>query len=507
MESAIGEEGRSGDVPGDIERGVGEEGEAPRAGAGEPWTAPVPLGEVPAVPAFPVEALPGPLAEYARATARAVGCPVDFVGLPMLVLAGAAVGASRMLRVKAGWEERPALYGVAVGRPGSGKSAALWGVVRPVLDEDERRARKAAKEVPSWVEIVPIMAVKMGIEVPSLRAKHALCKRVAVGDVSIERMAKRLRQSSRGVLAIRDDMGAWLRRMQSRRAPAEEAFYQAAWDGKAGARNPGHVFLAVAGTVDAEAGAAARGRPAVGDRTLDRWLAAFPDDTGVARWQWDGVPEELTRQWFDVLAELGKLEVEEDEDGRPGRVVELDEAGREAWAELTVGLAAERARDDFPEVLAGTWAKLRTYGARLALIVHCLRRAQGDGAQEPVDGESVRRAGRLVAYFGACARKLEVVREADPRRAEVRRVLRWIERERPVAFRKRDAFTALRGTFGQAERLDRPLETLERHGYVRAEAETTRRGPGRRASVQYVVNPLAWAAETRVAAEGAGNCA
>src|SRR5262249_47024475 len=67
--------------------------------------------DLPPVPAFPTDVLPEPLALYVREGARAMGCPEDYLAVPMLALAGAAIGGSRVLEVKPGWQEAPCLYG------------------------------------------------------------------------------------------------------------------------------------------------------------------------------------------------------------------------------------------------------------------------------------------------------------------------------------------------------------------------------------------------------------
>jgi hypothetical protein len=105
------------------EQGQGGRPEAAATGgvreptAPEPWAAPVALAVVPAATAFPVEVLPERLQEFVRGVQQALACPADYAGLPLLVLAGAAIGANRVLEIKPGWRERPCLFGALVGRP------------------------------------------------------------------------------------------------------------------------------------------------------------------------------------------------------------------------------------------------------------------------------------------------------------------------------------------------------------------------------------------------------
>src|SRR6266849_3240452 len=75
-----------------------------------PWEAPVRLTEPARVTSFPIDVLPPALAGLIQEAGAALDCPADFLGPPLLVAAGAAIGTSRVLRVKDNCHERAALY-------------------------------------------------------------------------------------------------------------------------------------------------------------------------------------------------------------------------------------------------------------------------------------------------------------------------------------------------------------------------------------------------------------
>src|SRR5262249_30567542 len=112
--------------------------DAGRQAAPPPWPELVPLARVPGVPDFPVDVLPRALGAFVEAGAAALQCPADYVGVPLLALAGAAIWASRALEVKPGWTERPALYAAVVGPPGSAKTPALKLAAGPIYAEQAR---------------------------------------------------------------------------------------------------------------------------------------------------------------------------------------------------------------------------------------------------------------------------------------------------------------------------------------------------------------------------------
>jgi hypothetical protein len=81
---------------------------------------------------FPTDALPGPLRKFVEQIAAAIQCPLEFVGLPLLVAAGMAIGAALCIRLKHGWMEYPGVYMAIVAIPGTAKSPAFKHATEPV---------------------------------------------------------------------------------------------------------------------------------------------------------------------------------------------------------------------------------------------------------------------------------------------------------------------------------------------------------------------------------------
>ncbi|NUR49979.1 MAG: helicase DnaB, partial [Hamadaea sp.] len=79
---------------------------------------------------------------------------------------------------------------------------------------------------------------------------------------------------------------------------------------------------------------------------------------------------------------------------------------------------------------------------------------------------------------------------ADPVTEDARALLAWIEANQAARFTKRELFSGVhRGRFRKVGDLDPGLTLLETHGYIRAEAQPERSGPGRRPSPGYLAHP------------------
>ena len=196
---------------------------------------------------FPVDVFPTSLQGFVNTVSLSLACPPDLVAVPMLGVAGVAIGASRALEVKAGWYESPRLYLGVVAPPGSAKTPAASHVCRPLFanqnmlkveydaamaeyDEQEaecdaaRRAKTHSrkKDQPTTRVVVPPKPVK-----PSL-------KRIVVVDATTEALAPILAQNERGLIMVMDELTGWVDRMNAYRGGkgADRQFFLSCWSGE-----------------------------------------------------------------------------------------------------------------------------------------------------------------------------------------------------------------------------------------------------------------------------------
>ena len=93
---------------------------------------------VPAFQPFPIEALPGPLAEYVRQAAAALACDPAYLALPILAVVASAIGATRVVRLKRGWDEPSVIWSAIIGDSGTLKSPAYLKAVSHLLRLQKR---------------------------------------------------------------------------------------------------------------------------------------------------------------------------------------------------------------------------------------------------------------------------------------------------------------------------------------------------------------------------------
>jgi Protein of unknown function (DUF3987) len=451
------------------------------------WQAPLPLAEELDAVDFPLRVLPRALLAFIHDVAAATNCPFDIVAVPLLTLAGAAIGARRALEIKDGWEEFPSLWSVVIAPPGNAKTPALNFVAAP-FKKEQKKLRAAHKvNVREW---------ELG------KVKHEPTMRsIYVDDITREKAARLLEANPAGLPMIKDELMGFINSMDEYKSGAggDREFWIQSWNvrdtraDRSKFAEPLMVDLAmipITGGTQPDRLPMLRGLGIV-DGFIDRFLPAFPEPLAPIGENWLGVSRKVRNRWAQVVQILWDLPVQEDP-LRP-RVLRLTDSGKKAWERFTLFIAAQqRRRDELHPVIYNTLAKLKSYGARLALIVHLLRFACREVEYEDVDGESMKRAARLVAYFYSHIKKLHGVLDSDPRLGEARRVLGCIERHRLNGFTRAELFRYLRTFFRRVEGLNRPLAVLCEYGYLWQQPPDNSARPGPR-SERYLVNPL-WAA-------------
>jgi hypothetical protein len=462
-----------------------------------PWEPPIPLGEAPEAPAFPVEVLPAPLGRLVTEVAWAMNCPADYVGVPLLALAGGALANSRHLALTATHWQAPALYAAYVGRPGTAKSSPLK-LLRKPLDVAQQ----------SWLQVWKQQVEAWEKKDPEARGPRPVPRRCIVSDVTTESLGLILSENPRGVLMVRPELAALVTGLNQYKQGKghDRQVYLALWDGdtiaidrKSDRGGPLYItdpFAAVVGSIQPDVLGRLRGEPVHGvpppdDGFLDRFLFAYPDELPAVGEQWREVSAGALAAWQGVVERrLGLEMVTEGGHTRPF-LVRLSSCGRQEWQRFTQAHADEMNAEDFLPHLFGPWAKLKGYAARLALIVHYLRRAAGEVQTETVDGESMAPAARLVNYFKGHVRKVYAVMDVDHEANRARRLLRWLTREERQAFKRWEAHKDLKsqGLFPRPEDLDGPLQRLVKHGFLRVRPAPASSGPGRPADPTYEVNP------------------
>ncbi|MGO9154341.1 YfjI family protein, partial [Mycobacterium sp.] len=98
---------------------------------------PIPLTQSTPIPAFPVDMLPGPIAEMVHAVAEATQTDPAMPATSVLSALAACTGGHAEIEIRGGWREPLNLYTATIAAPGERKSAVQLAMVRPLLDAEQ----------------------------------------------------------------------------------------------------------------------------------------------------------------------------------------------------------------------------------------------------------------------------------------------------------------------------------------------------------------------------------
>jgi hypothetical protein len=370
------------------------------------------------VPSFPTEVLPPTFQRLTEEAAASIGCPPEYVGIPGLTMFGSAVGNSVVLEVKRDWQESTSLYTAIVGYIGTSKSPAQKVATAPAQKKQEELGREYREALAEYNrERNGNLSADPPIE--------PVYRRTVVGDITVESLMEKLAQNPKGLLSNHDELASWWRSHdQYKGRGIDRQFYLSAWSNRSvsvdrkGRKDPLMVyrpFVCITGGI--QPGILYEIKNDREDGLADRFLYGFPT-LMPTRWTESEVSEETTVAYERIYEELYGLDMATDENGIPiPRVATFTPAAKEAFIEAYDSLCEEIESPDLPQHLKGPWSKMRSYVARIALIIGMVRLAEftssREGAfcdlirSEPIIGEEdVKAAIALVNYFKGHARRV-----------------------------------------------------------------------------------------------------
>lgn len=489
------------------------------AGLRPVWDEPVPFTPRRDLPAFPVDALPGWLAEMVAAVAEETQTPADLAGCLALAVIATAAGGRAVVCIRGRWREPVNLFIAVALDPGNRKSAVFAVMTEPLLKAEQvlveqsasaraeaettarlakaaadKAAAKAAGAEPGLREQLTTEAIALAQAVEE--AKVPSKPQLVADDVTPENLATLLAEQE-GRISVLSPEGGIFDIIAGRYsgAPNMEIFLK----GHAGdmvrvnrqGREAQHIErpavtmgLAVQPEVLEHIGQI---KGADGRGLLARFLYAQPESLVGRR---NLTPQLIADQVADTYAQhLGGLALAMAGWTDPALLTLTPEAD-EVLLEYQRGTEARIGKGG-PLAPIVKWASKRDGAvARIAGLLHLATHPESSW-QHPIDAKAMAHAVRLGDYFTAHAQHVFDAMGADPAQDAAHRVLGHIKDARLAVFTKRDLFRQLpRGEFPAIADLDPVLGLLEDHGWVRQQPAPPRTGRGRPPSPRYEAHPM-----------------
>ena len=434
----------------------------------------------------PLDLLPDDVQRFIRAGAATFDVDLAFFLLPLLSGAAAMIGNARSVRLKEDYIEPPIIWTTTVAPTGDGKSPGLQAATAPVrMRELEliRKNKEADKEYAAECARWNTKPKKdRGDDEKPPKPPILTCW---MDDSTIEAVANRLNDNSRGVLLVKDEFSHWWESMDQYhdRSGSDVSRWLSIWTGNLFAldrvtdrrsyRIPDPRLSITGGAVPNKfkqlltVDFFARGLPA-------RFLPAMPTRNRPRKWIDKSIPREVKAEVNELFAKLAALEPHTNKHGEESPVLlVLSAEARKIFVDFFNECARRAHQADFRE--AAQWAKLSAYSARLALVGQLL----WDPKAREVSANVMRAACDLARWFGNEAERIYALMAETPLQRQQRKLCEFIERHgRRVTVREvTQLFRPLKTNRDEAER---QLNALVRAKYGEWIETKGARGPATR---------------------------
>jgi hypothetical protein len=398
---------------------------------------------------FPVDALPEPVRGFVADGSAAIGCDPAYVALPLLSALAAAIGNTRRIRLKRGWDEPAILWTAIVGDSGTMKSPALELALQPVRERQRKALTEHGQRMAEYRDALLRYERDLaqwkrskGGEDPPDKPEEPIADRCWCDDPTIEALAVLLQQNWRGLLMVRDELSGWIAGFD--RYSQGKGGDVARWLEMFGGRlmvvdrktgNPKTLYVpraavSVAGGIQPEILRRYLGQQYRDNGLAARLLLAWPPRR-AKRWTEADIAPEAEAAIALILDRLYGLQpvFDADEDPRPA-IVRLTPEGKREWIRFFDQHAQEHV--ELTGDLSAAWSKLEGGAARLALVVHLTRWAAGDPrltTPEAVDAVSIAAGVRLSRWFGHEARRVYAMLDETEEARDRRRLVELVRRK------------------------------------------------------------------------------
>jgi hypothetical protein len=210
------------------------------------WPEPKPIdAPLPPVMGFDTAWLPAPFVPFVNDQAELMQCPPEFIAVPLMVGAAAALGNKIAIAPKSydtGWLVAPVLWGGVVGRPGAMKSPAQGVAMRPLsfLESEMVKVYEAKRQQYALDRVAYEGALAQARK--SAAKGHAVAslppepeepqpERLVVNDSTVQKLGEILRWSPLGVLVARDELVSLMEQLGAEGQEGARGFYLTAWNG------------------------------------------------------------------------------------------------------------------------------------------------------------------------------------------------------------------------------------------------------------------------------------
>jgi hypothetical protein len=446
---------------------------------------------------FPLELLPASAKDLVFHGAQAQQVDPALLAVPMLGVLAAAIGNSREIELEPGWREPCILWVAVIAKSGAGKSPALKLVSAPLesLDNEcfERFKQESAAHDAALAAWEGQRRAAKTNAPPTTEPKpvEPHCEHVITQDPTYEAVVAMLTHSPRGLALVVEELATWFGSFtryggSGGRTSTEEARWLPFHSGgmiksnrvSRQYRSP-KSSLSIIGMVQPAILKSMLTREDFESGLVARFLMASPTQPTKVWRGGKGLHPGVVPAYERLIQGLHSLQAPLTPDGRLDPVaIPLSIEAEPIWGNFFTSTHANFAESD--NRTQAMLAKLIASAARLALIIHLARVADGEGCDpNRIDDESIMRGIKIAHWFWAESNRANRLFSESEDERELRELREYIARRggsvtaRGIA----QSYTPLKNQSEQAEMMLRKLAELGYGTYLLDDHDGSRGRP------------------------------
>jgi len=430
---------------------------------------------------IPATALPSCLRAMADAVAESMGVdPAGFI-LPALSIAATAIGASRAVRPKPGWEMVPIIWAVIISYSGGKKSPPFHAAVNVLrtLDDASCEAHTAAMKQYEHDLIEYQQQVRASKAIKPLKPNKPVCERHHTSVATLQAVHKILSENPRGICVANDELSGWINAMDQFTSAkgADLSNWLELFNGhgttvdRAG-KEPMRIprtSVNVTGTITRAQWRESMSGINASNGLAPRFLIAMPPKK-YQRWTEVGINPSVVNEYDSMVQKM--LGLTPDADGKPIVVGWTDDAAIlwQAFFDQNVALQ-ERETDGY---LESVYSKLEGQAAKLSLVIQMLRWTEDQShSNTEIDANSMGMAIELTRWFRQESKRVYLISNQARRSDEEETVYEYAASHEEVSVRDLQR-NLLRGE--SAHHVEEVVKRLVKKGRMK---EVVLKGKGR----------------------------
>lgn len=368
---------------------------------------------------FPLDVFPAKMQKLILNLTRTRSFKLEYIASAMLVAAATAIGNSRQVCLRMGWNLSPMFYMVLVGRPGLGKTPPLNFAFRPLDNLDCDRASEYKKKMRDYARAMEAYQKSKSKGNPP---EEPIPVQTMVSDCTEEALLYIHACNPRGICILYDEIVGFFKTLNRYNSSSMIENLLSIFSGaKICCSRKGNALATVVqrpcvslvGTIQTALLSSLAKYGTIENGLLDRFLFVCPENSFIPEWSDDDDSDDsydTCAEWESILHKL--IELQPESSSTPVVIYADSEASTYFKEWHNKNIKVQNAILDDAD-LNHRIAKWDYIVPRMALVLHLLHWACEEENGEPISLATTQKAIRLNEFYEGCYQALQDVLESE----------------------------------------------------------------------------------------------